>query len=106
MKWRMGGQSARRTMLRRSALITGAAITAASQAHAFSIDTDNEGVKMRWDNTVRYNLAYRVEDQNRKILGSLNNNDGDRNFDQHSIVSNRVDLLSEFDLVYRRAHGF
>lgn len=106
MKWRMGGQSARRAMLRRSALITGAALTAASQVHAFSIETDNDDVQIRWDNTVRYNLAYRVEDQNDKILGSLNNNDGDRNFKKDSVVSNRIDLLSEFDFVYRNAHGF
>lgn len=106
MEWRKGGQSARRALLRRSALITSAALTAASQVHAFSIDTGNDEIELRWDNTVRYNLGYRVDGQDDRITGSLNNNDGDRNFKKHSVVSNRLDVLSELDLVYRRAHGF
>lgn len=106
MKWSKGGRSARHARIRRNVLIIGSALGAASQVHAFSIDTDNEDVQMRWDNTVRYNLAYRAEDQDRRLLGSLNNNDGNRNFDQDSFVSNRIDLLSEFDFIYRRSHGF
>ena len=39
---------------------------------------------MRWDNTFRYNLGARVQDQNPAILGAVNNDDGDRNFLQRA----------------------
>jgi hypothetical protein len=74
-------------------------------AHAFQFDTGNEDLSIRWDNTVRYNLANRVNSQNGALLKSPNNDDGDRNFDK-GIVSNRVDVLSEFDLVFQKRYGF
>lgn len=46
----------------------------------------------------------RVESQDKDILKQVNADDGDRNFDK-GMVSTRVDLLSEADLVYKRNHG-
>lgn len=89
----------------RRAVFAGALI-AAGQAQAFQIDTGNDDVQVRWDNTLRYNLAQRMQEQNSKITGSYNNNDGDLNFKKNSIVSNRIDLLTELDVVYQRDHGF
>lgn len=83
-----------------------AALVSAGQAHGFEIATGNDDLQIRWDNTVRYNLAGRMQDQSSSITGSLNNNDGDRNFKKNSIVSNRLDLLSEFDFIYQKDHGF
>ena len=40
------------------------------------------------------------------ILGSPNFDDGDRNFSNGSLVTNRLDLLSEFDLIYQRKLRF
>ena len=74
------------------------------EAGAFEIDTGNENVRLSWDNTFRYNLAYRVKDQNKAIISNPNNDDGDRNFNK-GIVSNRLDLLSGLDLVYKGDHG-
>ena len=54
---------------------------------------------MRWDNTIRYNLGVRTQSQDTKIIGSPNFDDGDRNFSNGSLVTNRLDVLSEFDFV-------
>jgi hypothetical protein len=75
-------------------------------AHAFEIDTGNEDLVMRWDNTVRYNLGVRTQQQNSQILGNPNFDDGDRNFGNGSLVTSRFDVLSEFDVVYQRNYGF
>ena len=61
---------------------------------------------MRWDNTVRYNLGVRAQSQNNAILGNPNFDDGDRNFSNGSLVTNRFDLLSEFDFVFQKKYGF
>ena len=57
---------------------------------------------MRWDNTIRYNLGERAQSQDGAILGNPNFDDGDRNFSNGSIVTNRLDLLSEFDFVWQK----
>jgi hypothetical protein len=101
------------------ALLTRATITAAvlygpaAAAWAFSIDTDNEELKIRWDNSVRYNLGIRAKDCDPNIcgngagLGDVTAYQSDRKFpNAGDVVTNRLDLLSEFDLVYRRDHGF
>jgi hypothetical protein len=69
------------TKLRRAALATAiASLFAAPVSHAFEVDTGNEDITMRWDNTVRYNLGIRAQSQNSQILGNPNYDDGDRNF--------------------------
>ena len=87
------------------ALAIGSIFTAAS-AQAFEIQADNPDISMRWDNTVRYNLGERVQGQDSAILGNPNFDDGDRNFSKGSIVTNRVDLLSELDFIYKKSYGF
>lgn len=77
----------------------------AGAASAFDIDVGNEDVQLRFDNTVRYNAGLRTERQNEAILRSINSDDGNRNFNRHAVVTNRVDLLSELDLVYRKKLG-
>ena len=95
------------TFRRRAAAVAVASILAAmGSAQAFEIDTGNPDIALRWDNTVRYNLGARVQDQNSQILGNPNFDDGDRNFGNGSIVTNRVDALSEFDFVWKRTLGF
>ncbi len=69
-----------------------------SAAFAFDIPIGSEDWKLRLDNSLRYFLQYRIADQDEAILNSPNGDDGDRNFDK-GIVSNRVDLLTELDLV-------
>ena len=74
-------------------------------ASAFEIDTGNPDVEMRWDNTVRYNLGVRTHGQDPAILANPNADDGDRNFSHGSIVTSRLDVLSELDLVWQRNYG-
>jgi len=73
-------------------------------AGAFEIPTGSDDVKINLDNTLRYTLAQRLRGQNQAILNSPQNDDGDRNFDV-GIVSNRLDILSEFDVVYKKSYG-
>jgi hypothetical protein len=100
--------TARRQAFRRSAvtLATLATLGVAGAAQAFDVPTGNPDLTLRWDNTVRYNLGARVQKQDSNLLASPNFDDGDRNFSNGSIVTNRVDLLSELDLVWRRNFGF
>ncbi|WPH12815.1 DUF1302 domain-containing protein [Variovorax paradoxus] len=79
-----------------------AALTAAfGSAQAAEFDTGTE-LKLRWDNTVKYSAAWRLAKPSPALSGPANPNgdDGDLNFAK-GMVSNRVDLLSEFDLSYR-----
>lgn len=80
-------------------------LTLSGAARATELATSNEDLKIRWDNTVKYSLINRLNDQSKTILASPNNDDGDRNFDQ-GIVSSRLDLLSEFDVTYKDYYGF
>ena len=99
---------ARRPTLRRHALSIAAlslCAMACGTAAAFELDTGNDDLQVRFDNTVRYNLGYRTEGQNRALLTNLNTDDGDRNFGKHSIVNNRVDVLTEFDAVFQKRFG-
>lgn len=76
-------------------------------AQAMEIETSNPDVEVRWDNTVRYNVGQRVEDANASGIG--NNpvyDEGEFSFTKGQTVTNRVDLLSEVDFVYKKKFGF
>ena len=88
-----------------AALAVASALAAAGTAQAFEIPLDNPDFAARWDNTLRYNLGVRAQSQDPAILGAPNFDDGDRNFGNGSVVTNRLDVLSEFDLVWLRKYG-
>ena len=75
-------------------------------AQAFEIDTGVPDLHWRWDNTLKYSAAWRVQGRDDNVSGpsaaNLNPNldDGDRNF-HRGMISNRVDLLSEMDVKYQ-----
>lgn len=77
-------------------------------AHAFQIDTNNENLSIRWDNTFKYSNAFRVHGQDSRMTSgdpfSANTDDADRNFDR-GLISNRLDWLGELDVVYARRYG-
>ncbi|GID03039.1 hypothetical protein TMM008_02410 [Pseudomonas sp. 008] len=79
------------------AVITAMATVATPMARAFEFNTGVEDLKIRWDNTLKYSAAWRVKEQSSKLTGDVNQDDGDRNFER-GLISNRMDLLSEFDL--------
>jgi hypothetical protein len=76
----------------------------AGTAVAFEIPTGSEDIVLRWDNTLRYTLSQRVDSKEEAYIASPNNDDGDRNFGS-GIISNRLDLLSEADLIYKKDYG-
>ncbi len=69
------------------------------------IDSGNPDLTMRWDNTLRYNLGARMEGRDSRILASNSYDESDGKFGKRDIVTNRIDLLSEFDLSYQRRFG-
>lgn len=75
-------------------------LTVASEAYAFEFDTGNAEVKARWDNTLKYSAGWRVKERSDRLVADANLDDGNRNFDK-GLVSNRLDLLSEFDMSYK-----
>ena len=93
--------------LRRGAvsLAVASLFAAAGAAQAFEIDTGNEDLAMRWDNTFRYNLGVRAQGQDQALLKNPNLDDGDRNFSNGSLVTNRLDILSEFDVIWQKKYG-
>jgi hypothetical protein len=70
-----------------------------STGSAFQVDTGTD-VKIAFDNTVKYSMGFRVQDQESDLISNANTDDGDRNFDT-GLMSSRFDLLSEMDIVYK-----
>lgn len=85
------------------ALVVGAMGCASVQA--MTIETGNPDFEARWDNTLRYTAGWRMEGQNKDFTNSYFYDDTENKFDRGDVVTNRVDLLSELDLVWKRAHG-
>lgn len=74
-------------------------------AMGMEVDVGNPDLKVRWDNTVRYNLGVRMEGQDARILAGNPYDESDAKFSKHDIVTNRFDLLSELDLSYKSRFG-
>ncbi|MBI4984637.1 MAG: DUF1302 domain-containing protein [Rhodocyclales bacterium] len=88
-----------------------ATIGSYGQAYAFEVTADGD-VAVRWDNTLKYSVMQRLKDPSPGLINApagniagLNFDDGDRNFNK-GIVSNRLDWLSELDVVYKGSSGF
>ena len=79
----------------------------APMAHGVEIDTGNPDWSVRLDNTVKYNYGVRTESADKRMLATPNNNDGDYNFRKAGTnITNRIDLLTEMDVVYKNNMGF
>ncbi len=90
-------------------------------SRAAQIDTDSQDLSLRWDNTVKLSTLYRLKDADPALVDSvrllvpnvpasafpqaLNFNAGDDNFRKQGFVSERVDVLSEFDAVWQHQFG-
>jgi len=72
---------------------------------AFTI-VNERNLGIRWDNTFRYNFGVRMRSPQGCMLNSPNYDDGDRNFGKaNDIVTNRLDILSELDFVFKKNFG-
>ena len=91
-----------------------AAILPGAPAHAVEFDTGSD-LKITWNNTVKYSVAYRLHDADPRLLAGgypgygaadltgFNLDDGNQNFRNKGVVSNRIDWLTEFDAGTRNA---
>lgn len=84
-----------------------AAAMASLGSHAADISTGNPDVKARWDTTLKYSTAFRLDGVDPALVGpaQANLDDGDRNFRKKGLVSNRFDLFTEADVVYKERFG-
>lgn len=69
-------------------------------AGAFQIETEDSELKVLWDTTVKYSVMNRLKSADARLLADADQDDGDRNF-KKGIVSNRLDVFSEFDISKR-----
>lgn len=99
-------EGVRSTRRRISVAVCGALFAMAGDALAFEFDTGNPDLQVRWDNTVRYNMATRVEGRDNKIGRSAVADEGTYSFDNGDVVANRFDLLTELDVIYKNELGF
>lgn len=102
-------------MASRVSRATGVAIGAtllAATANAASL-LDEDGWQIFWDNTIKYSTAFRTEGVSDQVVNgpvvngvaASQRDDGDRNF-RKGPISNRIDLLTEFDVNYLKSYGF
>lgn len=82
-----------------------AALALPTAVGAFEFENGNEDLSIRFDNTVRVNVTGRVASQDKAMIANPNFDDGDRNFDDGATFE-RIDLLTEFDFVWKKAFGF
>lgn len=73
-------------------------------AGAVQLTEPGAEIKMQLDTTVKYSAAVRAEGTSGVLLADPNQDDGDRNFGR-GLISNRLDVLTEFDLRYQNAAG-
>ena len=91
--------------LRPHALALAASLCLGGTAQALEFDTGNPDLTVRWDNTPRLNYAVRVEARDPKIGNSPIADEGTYSFDKGDAVAQRLDLLSELDVVYQNRLG-
>ncbi|WP_332745777.1 DUF1302 domain-containing protein [Hydrogenophaga sp.] len=92
------------TAHRHHALALACGLACALPAFAIELKSDDPDTRMRLDFTPKVSLAYRLKDPSAVLTspaargdgGVTNENDGDLNFGK-GVVSNRLDLLTEFD---------
>jgi hypothetical protein len=83
--------------VRRGLMVTTAHLAAYANVPASAGELySHDDVELRWDNTVTYTTAFRLEGRNSRLIADPNADDGDRNF-APGIISNRFDLLSQID---------
>jgi hypothetical protein len=92
--------------LRKIVLIMALASPTVTPCFAAEFDTGSPDLQIRWDNTARYNIGMRVQSIDPAISADPVADEGTNSFGRNHIVTNRVDLLSELDVVFEKRMGF
>lgn len=89
------------------AIGTASLLAAFPAVHAADVSPPEEAsdTRVTWNNTARYSAVFLTRSQNPALLGNVNADDGDRNFNR-ALLSNRVDLPGELDVVTSSGLGF
>jgi len=74
-------------------------------APAFNIPVENENFDIKFDTTLRYTYGIRMEGRNGKLANYAVNDDSNWLFGLHDTVANRLDILTEFDVLYKKVLG-
>ncbi len=90
------GVRTRRCLMTGTATVLLVAMAKPSQAYDY---TFGDGIKVEFQNTFQYSVLERTSPVSPVFANSPNVNDGDRNL-AAGIVSNRLDLLSKFNISY------
>ena len=72
---------------------------------AFVVPSENPDIAMSWDQTLRYNAGWRLKNRDPGLSNNLSYDEGDYKFGKHDMITNRIDLFSEFDLKYKDNMG-
>ena len=95
------------TQLKLTALSTATALAfGAGSVSAMEIDVGNPDFKLRWDNTVRYNAGVRTQKADSALSNTRGLSNSTLKFDRGDLITNRFDLFSEMDVVYKDDQGF
>ena len=95
--------AARRTFVLSAVGVLGMGGVMTQEVHAFRFETGNPDLRISWDNTVKYSAAARLREPDQDVAASFENPNvdfGDLSLDR-TLINNRFDLLSDFDLAYR-----
>jgi hypothetical protein len=98
----------RRHSFARTGLAAAAAtafVLAAAPATALEFDTGNPDLSVRWDNTPRVNLGWRVEKRNDLIGNNQLYDEGTYSFDRGDLVAGRLDWFTELDVSFEKRFG-
>ncbi len=88
------------------ALLAWSALQLTGPAAAIELQSPFPELQLKLDNTLKYSAAARFRDPSPELVSPARNSnnanldDGDRNF-HRGLISNRIDLLSEFDASYK-----
>jgi len=77
-------------------LAVAAALTPANRSYGGELLQRGE-TTIRWDNTFKYSAAFRISDPEYALIANPNGDNGNRSF-HPGLISNRLDVLSEFDV--------
>lgn len=75
-------------------------------AYAIQIDTGNPDLRVNWTNEIRLGLGWRVEDIDSNIGDDPTGHHSDYFAERGDMTKRRLDILSEFDLIYKDDYGF
>jgi len=90
---------------RAAAFVVAVAATALGPVQAKEFNTGDPELSLRWDNTLRYNAGVRTNARDAKIGNSIIADEGTYSFDRGDLIANRLDLLTELDITYRKSWG-